>query len=127
MWVVVDEGRGAMNQFRLLIVDDDRETREALRTALEDEGYTVAVAANGAEAMAKLEERPPRLVLLDLMMPIVDGWEVLDRMRANPALAAVPVCICTALDSTPAPRADFVLHKPFDVEAVMEVVHNAEQ
>lgn len=115
-----------MNQFRLLVVDDDRETREALRTALEDEGYTVAVAANGAEAMAKLEERPPRLVLLDLVMPIVDGWEVLDRMRANPALAGVPVCVCTALEPPPA-QADFVLRKPFGVDAVMEVVSLADQ
>ncbi|HEY2748522.1 MAG TPA: response regulator [Polyangia bacterium] len=111
-----------MNQFRLLVVDDDRETREMLRTALEDEGYTVAVAANGAEAMHKLEERPPRLVLLDLMMPVVDGWEVLDRMRANPELDGVAVCICSAFDTPPGARADFVLRKPFDVEAVMHVV-----
>jgi CheY-like chemotaxis protein len=110
-----------MNQFRLLVVDDDRETRETLRTVLENEGYTVAVAANGAEAMHKLEERPPRLVLLDLMMPIVDGWEVLDRMRANPALDGVAVCVCTAL-SDPSVRADFVLQKPFGVEAVLDVV-----
>jgi len=118
---MVEKGRVAMRQFRLLIVDDDRDTRETLRETLEDEGYTVAVAANGAEAMNKLEERPPRLVLLDLMMPIVDGWEVLDRMRADPALAEVPVCICTAL-STPAARADCVLHKPFCVDDVMDVV-----
>ncbi len=111
-----------MNQFRLLVVDDDRDTRETLRTALEDQGYTVAVAANGAEAMHKLEERPPRLVLLDLMMPIVDGWEVLDRMRANPALDGVAVCICTALSPPKGTRADFVLQKPFDVGAVMDVV-----
>ena len=110
-----------MNRYRLLIVDDDREIRETLRAVLEDEGFTVAVAANGAEAIAKLEERPPRLVLLDLMMPVVDGWEVLARMRADPQLAAVPVCICTAL-SSPSARAEFVLRKPFDFEDVMDVV-----
>ena len=116
-----------MNQFRLLVVDDDRDTRESLRTALEDEGYTVAVAANGAEAMHKLEERPPRLVLLDLMMPVVDGWEVLDRMRQNPALDGVAVCICTAMPSlvpSAEARADFVLRKPFDVDDVMCVVES---
>jgi CheY-like chemotaxis protein len=113
-----------MNEYRLLVVDDDRETRESLRTALEDEGFTVAVAANGAEAMTKMEERPPRLVLLDLVMPIVDGWEVLDRMRADPALAGVPVCICTG-HSVPSSRADFVLRKPFDVEALVAVVEEA--
>ena len=112
-----------MNRYRLLIVDDDREIREALRTALEDEGFTVAVAANGAEAMAKMEERPPRVVLLDLMMPIVDGWEVLDRMRADPALDDVRVCVCSAVPDVRAAReADCVLRKPFGVAAVVGVV-----
>jgi CheY-like chemotaxis protein len=111
-----------MNPYRLLVVDDDRELREALRCALEDEGFTVAVAANGAEAIAKIKERPPRLVLLDLMMPILDGWEVLDRLRADPALAGVAVCICSAVAGLSSPQADFVLQKPFDVSAIMDVV-----
>lgn len=111
-----------MNDYRLLVVDDDRGIRESLRAALEDEGFTVAVAANGAEAMAKLRERPPRLVLLDLMMPVLDGFEVLDCMRADPVLANVPVCVCSAIAGWAELRADFVLHKPFDVDQVMDVV-----
>ena len=112
-----------MSCYRMLIVDDDRSVREALRSALEDEGFTVAVAANGAEAMAKLAERRPRLVLLDLMMPIVDGWEVLDRMRADPSLDDVRVCVCSASSADLATtRADFVLHKPFDLDALKHVV-----
>jgi CheY-like chemotaxis protein len=111
-----------MNDYRLLVVDDDRSVREALRTVLEDQGFTVAVAANGAEAMAKMEERPPCLVLLDLMMPVVDGFEVLDRMRADPRLANVPVCICSAVAGWASTSADFVLRKPFAVDAVMSVV-----
>lgn len=115
-----------MNPYRLLIVDDDRSIREALRTALEDEGFTVAVAANGAEALAKIEERRPRLVLLDLMMPIVDGWEVLDRVRADPSLDDVRVCVCTAVPELVSPRADFILRKPFSVKAVMDLVERVE-
>jgi CheY-like chemotaxis protein len=111
-----------MNEFRLLVVDDDRDVREALRTALENEGYTVAVAANGAEAIHKMAERPPRLVLLDLMMPVVDGWEVLDRMRDDPDLAGVPVCVVSAVAAHRPARADFVLRKPFAVEEVLGVV-----
>jgi CheY-like chemotaxis protein len=114
-----------MNPYRLLIVDDDRSIREALRAALEDEGFTVAVAANGAEALAKIQERRPRLVLLDLMMPNVDGWEVLDRVRADPSLADVRVCVCSAVPDLASPRADFVLRKPFNVAAVMDVVDRA--
>jgi len=112
-----------MNRYRLLVVDDDREIREALRTALEDEGFTVAVAANGAEAIAKMEERRPRVVLLDLNMPIVDGWEVLDHMRADPSLDDVRVCVCSAVADVRAAReADVVLVKPFGIAAVLGVV-----
>ena len=111
-----------MNDYRLLVVDDDRGIRETLRAALEDEGFTVAVAANGAEAIAKMEERPPRLVLLDLMMPVLDGFEVLDRMRADPTLANVPVCICSAIAGWAETRANFVLRKPFGLDEVMDVV-----
>ena len=111
-----------MSEFRLLIVDDDRAIRECLRTALEDEGFTVAVAANGAEAIAKLEERPPRLIVLDLMMPIVDGWQVLDHMSADPALDEVRVCVCSAVPNVRATRADVVLRKPVGVAAIMDVV-----
>jgi CheY-like chemotaxis protein len=111
-----------MNRYRLLVVDDDREIRETLRAVLEDEGFTVAVAANGAEAIAKLEERPPRLVLLDLMMPVVDGWEVLAHVRADPALADVRVCVCSSASGLAASRADFVVRKPFAFDAIMNVV-----
>jgi two-component system response regulator MprA len=111
-----------MSSYRLLVVDDDREIRETLRTALEDEGFTVAVAANGAEAMAKMHDRPPRLVLLDLMMPIVDGWEVLDRMRTDPSLAEVRVCVCSAVADVRSTGADFVLRKPFEVDALLGIV-----
>ena len=111
-----------MNDYRLLVVDDDRAVREALRAALEDEGFTVAVAANGAEAMAKMRERPPRLVLLDLMMPVLDGFDVLDRMRDDPTLANVAVCICSAVSGWANVEARFILHKPFGIQAVIDVV-----
>ena len=111
-----------MNDYRLLIVDDDRAIRETVRAVLEDAGYTVAVAANGAEAIAKMKERPPRLVLLDLMMPVVDGFEVLDRMREDPTLAEVQVCICSAVSGWAASRANFVLTKPFGLADLMDLV-----
>jgi CheY-like chemotaxis protein len=110
-----------MNRYRLLVVDDDREIRETLRAALEDQGFTVAVAANGAEAIAKMAERPPRLVLLDLKMPVVDGWEVLAQMRADPSLDDVRVCVCSSAEPAES-RADYVLRKPFGFAAVMNVV-----
>jgi CheY-like chemotaxis protein len=111
-----------MDAYRLLVVDDDRDTRELLREALENEGFTVVVAANGFEAMTKLEERPPRLVLLDLMMPVLDGWQLLERMREHPELQRVPVCVLSALEQDPPGGVEYVLQKPVPFQAVLGVV-----
>jgi len=77
----------------ILIVDDDADFRIGLRTALEMKGYQVDEAANGEEALITLAERPPLLVLLDLQMPVMNGREMLQRMRATPELKDVPVVI----------------------------------
>src|SRR3954471_12350561 len=77
----------------ILIVDDDADFRTGLRLALEMKGYQVDEAAHGEEALAKLAERPPLLVLLDLQMPVMNGREMLQRLRANPDLKDIPVVI----------------------------------
>jgi DNA-binding response OmpR family regulator len=83
---------------RVLVVDDDRNLRKIITTNLELAGYQVATAANGQEALAKLEEDVPDLLLLDLMMPYMDGYEVTRRVRAhsNPMIANIPIIILTA-------------------------------
>jgi DNA-binding response OmpR family regulator len=75
------------------VVDDDEDFRLGLRTALEIKGYQVEEAENGEEALAVLVERPPLLVLLDLQMPVMNGREMLQRMRATAELKDVPVVI----------------------------------
>jgi CheY-like chemotaxis protein len=77
----------------ILVVDDDADFRAGLRTALEMKGYQVDEAANGEQALLKLVEKPPLLVLLDLQMPVMNGREMLQRMRATPELKDVPVVI----------------------------------
>src|SRR5438067_13930160 len=77
----------------ILVVDDDADFRSGLRIALEMKGYQVDEAANGEEALLKLGEKPPLLVLLDLQMPVMNGREMLQRMRANAELKDVPVVI----------------------------------
>lgn len=77
----------------ILVVDDDADFRIGLRAALEMKGYQVDEAANGEEALLKLAEKPPLLVLLDLQMPVMNGREMLQRMRATPDLKEVPVVI----------------------------------
>ena len=77
----------------ILVVDDDADFRTGLRIALEMKGYQVDEAAHGEEALVKLLEKPPLLVLLDLQMPVMNGREMLQRMRATPELKDVPVVI----------------------------------
>jgi CheY-like chemotaxis protein len=85
---------------QVLVVDDDWKTREMLRRTLAKEGWTVAEASNGLEAISLLERGRPVLVLLDLMMPEMDGFELLERMRGDEGWRDIPVIIVTAKDLT---------------------------
>jgi adenylate cyclase len=85
---------------QVLVVDDDPKSRDVLRRTLAKDGWTVAEATNGREAIAALEESKPGLVLLDLMMPEMDGFEVLERMRCEEAWRDIPVIVVTAKDLT---------------------------
>jgi CheY-like chemotaxis protein/anti-sigma regulatory factor (Ser/Thr protein kinase) len=82
---------------RLLVVDDDASGLEVLQAVLADEGYELVTARNGREALERARESVPDLVLLDAMMPVLDGFETLRRLRSDPVLAEVPVIMVTAL------------------------------
>ncbi|HXV85345.1 MAG TPA: response regulator, partial [Gemmatimonadales bacterium] len=105
---------------RILIVDDEEGNRELLRRRLEREGYAVAVAAGGREALAAVEREPLDLVLLDMMMPDMSGDEVLARIKDRPATRDLPVIMISALDELPSivrcieRGAEDYLPKPFD-------------
>lgn len=88
-----------------LVVEDDLNAREMLRRLLVGEGWKVSVASNGREALDLLTTENSNLILLDLMMPEMDGFEFLDEFRKNPKFAATPVIVVTAADLTPADRA----------------------
>ena len=82
----------------ILVVDDDPSNRKLLDTLLRHEGYAVTSAASGAAALAAVAIRPPDLILLDLMMPDMDGFDVVRRLRASPETSSVPVVMVTALN-----------------------------
>jgi CheY-like chemotaxis protein len=90
----------------ILVVDDDEGVREILDDMLKREGYRVSLAQNGVEAIASLGKHPPDLVILDLMMPEMDGFQVVKHMRQNPRWSEIPVLICTAKELTQIERAD---------------------
>lgn len=86
-----------MESRAVLVVDDDPYIREALAEVLQDEGYPVATARDGEEALDRLGRGPaPALILLDLRMPGMSGWELRRRLLADPALAEIPVVLLSA-------------------------------
>ena len=85
---------------RILIVDDHEDNIELLRARLEARGYAIDTARDGEEALARVASVPPDLILLDVMMPRIDGFEVVRRLKANKALPFIPIILQTALDST---------------------------
>ena len=115
---------------RILIVEDTPIVREPMACLLRNEGYEVVSAANGVDALASLETKPVDLVLLDVLMPKMNGVTFLENFRANPRYSDVPVIAVTGvLDSTWLLRlreldVRTVINKGrFEVDALLEEVH----
>ena len=108
----------------ILVVDDDASVREVIAAVLEDEGFGVDTASNGREALERIAASRPAVVLLDLQMPIMSGWEVLSQLRA--AQCDIPIIFMSAgyRVKTEAERhhADGYIAKPFDLNELIRVV-----
>ena len=83
---------------RILIVDDERRNRDLLEVMLEPEGYVLATAVSGDEALAAITAQRPDLILLDVMMPGLDGYQVATRIKGDPATADIRILLLTSLD-----------------------------
>ena len=109
----------------ILIVEDDEVISQTLEFVLVEEGYAVALAANGKEALARVEGQPPRLILLDMKMPIMDGWAFAAAYRERPGPHAPIVVMTAARDSRSRAAeigADGFIAKPFDLDALLALV-----
>ncbi len=113
----------------ILVVDDSPGIVEAVTQVLDEEGYRVRTAANGREALCRVIERLPDVILLDLMMPIMDGWEFVARLKKLPNGGKPRIVLLSAVrgleleaDGT---RADDWLGKPFTVEDLLDKVASA--
>jgi two-component system, OmpR family, alkaline phosphatase synthesis response regulator PhoP len=114
----------------IVIVDDDRTILELLLINLQRRGYRVIPVADSREALSTIEAQRPALIILDVMMPYIDGWEILKEMRDNPVLSGTKVVMLTARG---APRdimigkdilgADEYLVKPFVMAEMLDIVH----
>jgi CheY-like chemotaxis protein len=112
----------------VLIVEDQPEIRSVITEILEDEGYAVASVTNGLEALTYLREQSdrPRLILLDLGMPVMTGWEFREEQQRDPTFAEIPVIIMSALPDlngkAAALKATACLDKPIELETLLGVV-----
>jgi excisionase family DNA binding protein len=110
----------------VLVVDDDPQVRELVRANLELEGYTVREAGSATEGLAALEERAPDLILLDVMMPQMDGWEMLRRVQERHGIGSIPVVMFSGkLDARTQAQAtergaQAFVGKPFDLQALLD-------
>lgn len=89
----------ARKQYDVLLVEDDRALREQLALALTDEGYTVATSENGAEALELLHQADVRLLVLDLMLPVMNGRELTRILQTDAQLASIPIVMITAVNN----------------------------
>ncbi len=109
---------------RILVVEDSRTQAESLRYILEKKGYTVALAANGRDALDQIGQLRPDLVLTDIVMPMMDGYELCSRIKSDPELSSIPVIIVTQLfDPVDVVRgleagADNFIIKPYEPEDI---------
>jgi DNA-binding response OmpR family regulator len=114
----------------ILIVDDDLDMVEMLRLVLTESGYATRAAVTGTEALRKARRTPPDLVLLDLILPDLNGFNVCAALRQDPATASMPIIMMTAVPGE-IPRlagmetgADAYLNKPFPIDGLIALVHD---
>lgn len=107
---------------KVLIVDDEFDIRQAVAEVLAEEGHQVVSAGDGAEALACLRDFHAQLVLLDLMMPGMNGWEFRAAQKGDPELRSIPVVILSALGREGGIDADGFMQKPFDLDDLLAAV-----
>lgn len=116
-----------MSKLKVLVADDEPALRKLLKTNMELEGYETLEAANGAEVLEMVRRDNPDIILLDIMMPVMDGWEVLTELAANPEYSQ-KVILVSAKASDDAQLqgwelgADEYITKPFDLDSLLERV-----
>jgi CheY-like chemotaxis protein len=114
---------------RILVVDDDQIIRDTVAEALQLDGFTVDTARNGIEALGIVRDRRPSGIVLDLMMPVMTGWQFLERCRASRLCEGIPVVVMSAYNKLPdeASRLGVLgcIAKPFDLDVLLGAIERA--
>jgi len=108
----------------ILVVDDEDEIVNLLCAVLEDDGFRVLTAKNGADALTLIQQNPVALVLTDLMMPQGSGLDLARRLRGDPQTARIPIILMSAaMPRQVSQLFTHVIHKPFSIDVVIDMVH----
>lgn len=113
----------------ILFIDDEAPWLQAVSNVLRSEPYTVIIAASGDEALAKLQKAKPDLIVSDLRMPVMSGFDIFEKVKQNPRLKSVPFVFMSSLDDYDAKRvakelgADDYVDKPYDSREVKTVMN----
>ncbi|MDZ8262584.1 hybrid sensor histidine kinase/response regulator [Nostoc sp. ChiQUE01b] len=115
--------------YRILAVDDTQDNLILVQAILESEGYEIDLASDGIKALRQIEQSPPDLILLDVMMPGIDGYEVTRRIRKNPVISYIPILLITAFHQSSVVEgldagADDFIRKPFDTDELLARVRS---
>jgi DNA-binding response OmpR family regulator len=114
---------------RVLVVDDEMDTLSLLRTIMQISGFDPVTTLNSVDAISLAEAEKPDVVLLDIMMPRLDGFTLCKMMRQNPATRALPIIFVTAYEALDIEErrleagADLVIHKPINIDRLIAAIH----
>jgi len=115
-----------MNSKAILVVDDEPAILDMISELLGFEGYQVVTTSQGSAALARAKADPPALILLDLMMPGMSGWQVIAALKASPQTRAIPVVVLSARRDLPTTAKELgivtFLAKPFDIDELIGIV-----
>jgi CheY-like chemotaxis protein len=116
-----------MHPNTILVVDDEPAILEMIAELLSYEGFEVVTTSQGSVALTRAEADPPALILLDLMMPGMSGWQVIDALKASPQTRAIPIVVLSARRDLPATAKELgiavFLTKPFDLDELISIAH----
>jgi len=115
-----------MSKGNILIVEDEPQTVKLIKFILEKDGYATISAKDGEEGLRVVKQRKPDLIVLDLMLPKMDGYQLCETLKTNPDTKQIPVLVLTALDTGPdfekalEKKADWYITKPFDPQHLLK-------
>jgi len=122
------KGKRTAKAKTVLLIDDEAQWLDLIREALADESYRVITANSGESALKKIERKKPDLIVSDVRMPVINGFDLFEKIKSNPKLRAIPYVFMSSIDDFDARKtarelgADDYMEKPFDAEGIKHAV-----